>query len=177
MKGIVRIIVTLACLAVVTAATVLLVLRPLNARVEEDREAIEQRRTQLVKLERVARRISDLQKEIHRLEDALAFFEDRLPEEKEIDVILREVWLIAEQKALVARSVRTQTAASQPRYNLQPITISLQGTFESFYEFMLGLERLPRITKIRQMQVAKSPLQEGSVDVDLVMDIFFEKKS
>jgi Tfp pilus assembly protein PilO len=70
---------------------------------------------------------------------------------------------------------RVEVSETMPRYNSQPITLSLEGPFENFYEFLLGLERLPRLTKVRQMQVTKSPLAEGVVQVDLLMDIFFEK--
>ena len=175
MKASVRIIVTVLGMAVVAAAVSFLVVLPLVRRGMADQVATEQRQAQLLKLERVAARINNLKEEIRRLEGALAFFEDRLPEEKEIDVILREVWLIAESKSLTPRSIRTGKPETMPRYNLQPITLSLEGPFTSFYEFLLGLERLPRITKVRQMQVAKSPLTEGVVQVDLLMDIYFEK--
>jgi len=176
MKGITRILLTMLAIVAAAAAVILLVLFPLRQRVASDRETIKERRDQLVKLQRVARRISDLQEEIHRLEGALAFFEDRLPEEREIDVIVREVWLIAEAKSLTSRSIRTQKQEAAPRYNVQPVHVSLEGSFEGFYEFLLGLERLPRITKVRQMQVQRLPLETGTVQADLVVDIFFEKR-
>jgi len=175
MKGPPRILLTVLGLVVVAAAVAVLVIVPALRRTEADRVAIQDRRAQLVKLQRVAARISDLKKEVERLEEALAFFQDRLPEEREINVILREVWLIAESKSLTPRSVRTSASKTMPRYNSQPITLSLEGPFESFYEFLLGLERLPRLTKVRQMQVTKSPMTEGIVQVNLLMDIFFEK--
>lgn len=175
MKGSIRILLTSIGMAALAGLTVFILALPLAAKAEADWTVIQNRRDQLVKLQRVARRISDLRQEITRLEDALSFFEDRLPEEREIDVILREVWLIAESKSLTPRSVRTSTPEVMPRYNSQPITMCLEGDFNSFYEFLLGLERLPRITKVRQMQISKSPLQEGVVRVDLLMDIFFEK--
>lgn len=174
MKGSMRVMLTLAGIVVVAAGVTLLVILPLRARTSSDYAAIEDRRTQLVKLQRVARRINDLQQEITRLEDSLAFFENRLPEEREIDVILREVWLIAEAKSLAARSIRTKASEVMPRYNSQPINMTLEGKFPAFYDFLLSLERLPRITKVRQMQITKSPLAEGEVTVDLMMDIFFE---
>jgi len=175
MKGRTRILLTALGLVAIVALVVALVILPAVRRTDADRAAIQERRAQLVKLQRVAARISDLKKEIQRLEAALAFFEDRLPEEREIDVILREVWLIAESKSLTPRSVRTNQPETMPRYNSLPITLALEGPFESFYEFLLGLERLPRLTKVRQMQVTKSPVTEGVVQVDLLMDIFFEK--
>jgi Tfp pilus assembly protein PilO len=170
-----RIILTSVGMVVVAALVALLVIRPMMERTKADRAAIQECRGQLVKLERVNRRISDLQEEVRRLEGALEFFENRLPAEREVDVILREVWLIAESKSLTPRSIRTTPPQAMPRYNSQPITMALEGRFESFYEFLLGLECLPRITKVRQMQLAKSPLTEGVVQVDLLMDIFFEK--
>jgi len=176
MNGAVRIFLTLVGAVALSATAIFLVVMPMHRHTEENNATIEERRVQLVRLERVSARINDLQKEIGRLRDALAFFEDRLPEVKEIDVILREVWLIAEDKALAARRIQTLPAEVMPRYNCQPITMSLEGPFQGFYEFLLALERLPRITKVRQMQIAKSATQEGDVQVDLLMDIFFEKK-
>jgi Tfp pilus assembly protein PilO len=174
MKGSTRILLAVIVAVVIAGAAGFLVVLPLSRQTNTDRAAIDERRAQLVKLQRVARRISDLQQEVKRLEGALAFFENRLPQEREIDVILREVWLTAEAQSLTTRSIRTTVSQSMPRYNYQPITLVLEGPFEGFYEFLLGLERLPRITKIRQMQITKSPLQEGTVQVELLMDIYFE---
>lgn len=117
MKSSTRILLTLFGIVVVTVAVVFVVVRPLGQRVAADQEAIRDRRDQLVKLQRVARRINDLQEEIKRLEDALAFFEDRLPQQREIDVILREVWVTAEARSLAARSIRTLKVETALRYN------------------------------------------------------------
>jgi Tfp pilus assembly protein PilO len=174
MKGSMRILLTLLGIVVVTVAVVFVVVRPLGQRVAADQEAIRDRRDQLVKLQRVARRIDDLQEEIKRLEDALAFFEDRLPQEREIEVILREVWVTAEARSLAARSIRTMKVEAAARYNAQPISLTLEGPFAGFYEFLLCLEQLPRITKVREMQIQKSPTEPGAVLVDMVVDIFFE---
>ena len=175
MKVSTRVLLTVLAVAVAAVAVLLLVVLPLGRRVESDRAAIQSRRAQLAKLERITRWISDLHGEIRRLEEALEFFENRLPEKREIDVIVREVWLIAEVKSLTSRSIRTEKSERMPRYSVQPVRLALEGRFEGFYEFLLGLERLPRITKVREMQIQKSPTQEGAVRADLVVDIFFEQ--
>jgi Tfp pilus assembly protein PilO len=171
MKGSTRILVTLAAVVFVSAAAAWFLVLPVLRRAEADRAAVDDRRAQLVKLER----INDLQQEVGRLEGALAFFENRLPQEREVDVILREVWVIAEAKSLTPRSIRCAAPELQARYNSQPITLTVEGPFGGFYEFLVGLERLPRLTKIRQMQISKSPMKEGIVQAELLMDIFFEK--
>jgi Tfp pilus assembly protein PilO len=158
------------------AAAVFLLVMPMQRQIEADGAAIEQRRTELVTLDLVTRRITDVQDEIRRLETALASFEGRVPQQREIDVILREVWRIAEARSMLTRSVRTTSPETMPRYSSLPIMISQEGTFEGFYQFLLDLERLPRLTKVRQLQIAKSPADERLVHVDLLMDIFFEKQ-
>jgi len=175
MTGPLRILLTVLGLAIGAGLAAGFVVYPLLQQTAADHEAIRARRAELVKVQRVVHRISDLKQEIKRLEDALAFFEDRLPEEREIDVILREVWLIADAQSLSPRRIQTSRPENHPRYNTQPITMTLDGRFDRFYEFLLGLERLPRITKVRQMQITKSPTEEGVVEVDLLMDIFCEK--
>jgi len=175
MKGSTRIVLTLVAVVFVSAAVTWFFVLPMLKRGESDRAAVDDLHGQLVKLDRVARRINDLQNEVGRLESALAFFENRLPQEREVDVILREVWGIAEAKSLTLRSIRCAAPELQARYSSQPITMTLEGPFEGFYEFMVGLERLPRLTKVRQMQISKSPMKEGVVQAELLMDIFFEK--
>jgi len=175
MTGPLRILLTAVGLAVVAALAGAFGVYPLLEKASADQEAIIARRAELIKVQRVVSRISDLKQEIKRLKDALAFFEDRLPEEREIDVILREVWLIADSKSLSPRRIQTDRPENGDRYNTQPITMTLEGGFGEFYEFLLGLEQLPRITKVRQMQITKSPAQEGVIEVDLLMDIYCEK--
>jgi len=175
MSGPVRIVLSAVAMTAVMALVGTFVVWPLLQQASDDQAAIRQRREELVKLERVARQITDLKQEIQRLEDALAFFEDRLPARREIDVILKEVWRIASSKSLTPRRIETKAVETQARYGSQPITMTMEGRFDHFYEFLLGLERLPRITRVRQMQITKSPMNEGVVQVDLLMDIFCEK--
>lgn len=175
MKASVRILITVVAIVVVAVSVALFVVLPILRNVDSNRVAIADRHQKLAKLQEVTRRITNLQDEIARLEDALRFFDSRLPAETEIDVILREVWVIAESKLLTARSIRTRKTEVAARYNAQPITMTFEGPFEGFYEFLLGLERLPRITNVREMVVQKSPTLEGHVQADITVDIFFER--
>jgi len=170
-----RILVTVIAAAALAAAVAFFVILPMRNQAEENRAAIAERQGQLTRLQRVAQRINDLNQEVARLESALAFFENRLPQQREIDVIVREVSKIAEATALTTRSIRTTAGEDLPRYNSQPITMTLEGPFNGFYEFLLGIEQLPRITKVRQIQISKVPLKEGVVQAELLMDIFYEK--
>jgi type IV pilus assembly protein PilO len=175
-SGSARIVITVIGIAVLAAGATFLVAMPMHRKIAENSTAIAERQSQLVQLQNVSNQITGIQDEIRRLQEALSFFEHRLPQEREIDVILRQVWRIAEAKTLVPRSVRTSTPETLARYSSQPITLSLEGTFEGFYDFLLGLEQMPRLTKVRQMQITKMPADDATVQADILMDIYFEKQ-
>jgi type IV pilus assembly protein PilO len=170
-----RILVAVAAVVVLAGAVGALAIYPMCRTMRANTAVTAERRDRLVKLQEVSQRITDLQQEVKRLEGALQFFDSRLPAETEIDVILREVWVTAESKGLTPRSVRTKKPEPGPRCNAQPITMTFEGPFDSFYQFLLGIEQLPRITKVRELSMQKSPTQEGHMLVDMTVDIFFEK--
>jgi Tfp pilus assembly protein PilO len=176
MSGLTRILMTTVLAVVLGGGIVFFVGGPLRRQTAADNAALEERRTQLVSLQEVAKTITNIKDEIGRLQEALNFFDHRLPKEREIDVILRQVWQIAESKSLTPRSVRTTAPETLARYSSQPIMLSMEGSFEGFYDFLIGLEQMSRLTKVRQMQITKVPTDDNLVSADLLMDIFFEKQ-
>jgi type IV pilus assembly protein PilO len=51
--------------------------------------------------------------------------------------------------------------------------MELHGNFNSYYAFLLELEQLDRITKIRELELKKSD-REGQTEATFVMSIFFQ---
>jgi type IV pilus assembly protein PilO len=132
------------------------------------------KQTALVNLRSSTAGIDDLGHKIDELQRAIAFFESKLPQEKEVDKILKEVWQMAEQNALTTRTVKTQKSERGPNYSEQPITMALSGDFNGFYSFLLALEKLPRITRVTQMKLEKIQERDGSMTAQLTLSIFFE---
>jgi len=62
-------------------------------------------------------------------------------------------------------------------YIEQPLEMKLVGNFNSFYSFLLELEKLPRIMKIRQLKLDKQKNNDGQVTADMVMSIFFQNEA
>jgi Tfp pilus assembly protein PilO len=176
MKGSTRILITVAVLAVVAIATVMVAVLPMRQQAADNMGVIQQRRGELVKLQQVTSRINDLKSEIDRLEVSLKTFEGRLPENRKCDEVLSEVWKTAEANGLIPRSVRTSPVETNTQCSFQPVAVTVDGQFDAFYQFLMGLERMPRIAKVRTMQIAKTPRTEGLVQADLLVDIFFERK-
>jgi type IV pilus assembly protein PilO len=155
-------------------ATYFLVFAKGQARREALLAEISSKQTALANLKSSTAGIDDLGHKIDELQKAIAFFEGKLPQEREVDKILKEVWQMAEANNLVTRTVKTQKSERGPNYSEQPITMALAGDFNGFYSFLLQLEKLPRITRVTQMKLEKMQERDGSMTASLTLSIFFE---
>jgi len=137
-------------------------------------KAIKAKQVALVNLRSATSGIDDLGRKIDELQQAITFFESKLPQEKEVDKILKEVWQMAEANSLQTKTIKTLKSERGVNYSEQPITLSLAGDFSGFYSFMLQLEKLPRITRVTQMKLEKISDQDGQMQAQMTLSIFFE---
>lgn len=159
------------------------VFKPDNERNGKMMAEIQNRQSKLASLNKATATIGDLKNEIDSLGEAVKFFRSKLPNEKEIDKVLREVWRIAEANKLTTKSIRPLKATPEQLitdpngpYAEQPITIQLEGPFQGFYEFLLALEAQPRIVRIQQMSIERpQKADEGMVKANCTLSIFFER--
>jgi Tfp pilus assembly protein PilO len=63
---------------------------------------------------------------------------------------------------------------SNSGYVEQPLKMELVGDFNSFYSFLLELEKLDRIMKFRELKLDKQKKVEGQMSANLVVSIFFQ---
>ncbi len=156
------------------AAAYFLVFQPRNAQISEARREIAAKQGKLKQLETATRTISDLGTEIDRLTGAIELFEQKLPAEREVEVILKEVWEMAARAKLVPKSVRTDKPVAAAAYSELPIRMTLVGDFDGFYNFILDLEKVSRITQTPKLQIKKINSDEGQLQADVVLSIFFD---
>ena len=55
--------------------------------------------------------------------------------------------------------------------------MKLVGNFTSFYSFLLELEKLPRIMKLRELKLEKERNGEGEIGAEFILSIFFQNKT
>ncbi len=162
--------------------------RPRNKHNADMLEQIQAKQSRLQELNRVTAQLGDLKQEIADLEEAIGFFESKLPSEKEIDKVLKEVWKTAEENDLTAKSIRTSSKTHSADsftnpggpHAEQPIVMVLQGDFMGFYAFLQALERQPRIMRIASMTLTKpekKDLPEGTMEAEIELSVFFETES
>jgi Tfp pilus assembly protein PilO len=162
-------------------------LAPRQRRQEELKQKIQAKQVKLDKLfekKRLTGAIGDLRKQIAEGKEAVAIFRSRLPDEKEIDQIVREVWRLAKSNELSPTSLRTipprkgkQFTAIDGPHGEQPVLIQIEGDFNGLYSFMLDMEAQSRIMRIRQMTLKKpEKTHGGQVSATIEFSIFFERK-
>jgi type IV pilus assembly protein PilO len=135
---------------------------------------IHSKQTALGNLQQATAGIDDLNRKCDELQKAITFFESKLPQEKEVDKILKEVWQMAEANQLTTKTIKTMRSERGASYSEQPIQMNLAGDFNGFYSFLLQLEKLPRITRVTDMQLQKINDRDGAMQAQMTLSIFFE---
>ena len=159
----------------------LMVFVPQNKQNEQMMSEIKARQTKLRALRKATAAVGDLREEIQTLEKAIGFFNSKLPSEREIDKVLREVWLLAQANQLQAKMISTEVKGAgliDPKapQGEQPFEIVLTGDFLGLYTFMLALENQPRITRVREMKLSGDATTPGQVNAKFTMSVFYDRK-
>lgn len=138
------------------------------------REDTDAKRHKLEELREATKRIVDINSKIADLQKQIRFFESRLPKQSETGSIVAKIDEQARGRhQLTVGRISAMRPDKAAGFFELPVKINMQGDFRSFYEFMLQTERLPRITRVNQMHLAKMAEQDGSMTADMTLSIYF----
>ncbi|HUT47089.1 MAG TPA: type 4a pilus biogenesis protein PilO [Sedimentisphaerales bacterium] len=151
-------------------------IKPANTHLAEVKGRVDTKFAQLTKFQQATVAAEDLSKQLEQLQEAIGFFESRLPPKSQIHEVLEQVTVIAQKEGLKPKTIRTLKDKNNSGYIEQPLKMELQGNFSSFYSFLLELENLPRIMKIRELKLEKQTTDEGQIAADFIVSIFFQNK-
>ena len=149
-------------------------IKPANENLTTQRATMEVQKAKLDELERATVAAEDLSEQLKKIEGAIEVFESKLPPTSEIHTVLQDVTLIAQRHGLTPKTIRTLKNEENRGYIEQPLEMELDGNFNSYYAFLLELEKLDRITKIRELKLKKKSKSEGQTEARFVMSIFFQ---
>ena len=151
-------------------------IKPANKHLAEVKNRVDVKYAQLAKFQQASAAAEDLSKQLEQLQEALGVFESRLPPKSQIHEVLEQVTVIAQKEGLKPKTIRTLNNKNNSGYIEQPLKMELEGNFSSFYSFLLELENLPRIMKIRELNLEKQTDGEGQIGADFIVSIFFQNK-
>lgn len=171
-----------AVLIAVPIASYFFVFKPRNEEIAKARAEISAKNVRLDNLRRLTSRIGDLGREIVEREEELERLNQKLPDREGVDRILEQVTQLAQKSNLAVRSVKGEKVAPAGMAMELPLKTTIEGSFDGFYQFLLDVEALPRITRIHQMKISKlglGPRDEpnqmvgGSMRAEFTLSIYF----
>lgn len=151
--------------------------KPANQRLAAAKQRVEGKRAKLAEFEQATAKTDDLNKQLEQLQEAVRFFESKLPPTSEVHKILEQVTVIAQKQGLKPKTIRTLQQKNNSGYVEQPLNMKLVGNFTSFYSFLLEMEKLPRIMKLRELKLEKANDAEGQVGAEFIVSIFFQNNA
>jgi type IV pilus assembly protein PilO len=135
---------------------------------------IDRKQKALADLDRARVGIDDLKKKIDELQQAITFFETKLPESREMDKVLAQVTKLARDNGLEQRTFKSGKSPQAANYSEQEIEMTLAGDFEGFYVYLQQLERFERLTRVTRMDLTKMNERDGAMEAKVTLSIFFE---
>jgi len=152
------------------------IFQPQNRRIDEAKDEIVHKQQMLAQLRQETARSESLEEINASLQGRIDEIEARLPSNKEVDQIVRQVSQLAVESGLDSPSLQNEKTLTAARYLEQPLKITTEGTFDGFYDFLLSLERLPRITRVVDMKVTESRDEEKDIKAEFTLSIYFREE-
>ncbi len=153
------------------------VFKPRNEQIAQARKEIEHKELMLEKLRAASAQSADLARENEEILKEIELVQSRLPTDKEVDVILRQVSELATENDLKLARVKAGRAITANAYMEQPLEMLITGNFDNYYNFLLELEQLKRITRLPQMNLKAAREQNGQMEAEFTLSIYFEPTS
>lgn len=169
-----RELVILLVLVAMPLASYWYVFRPRNEVIEQAKLEIVHKEQMLQKLSEATARTADLVAANEEIKKGIEVIESRLPSDREVDVILQQVADLARGHNLTLPKFRTDKPVKYATYNELPLEVKIVGDFESFYAFMLDLENIDRITRVPELDIIRSDKEEGQMEANFTLSIYFE---
>jgi type IV pilus assembly protein PilO len=150
-------------------------IKPANNSLHQTQQRIKSKKQKLSEIENIKIAAEDISKRLENLENTIKVLESRLPPSSEVHKVLKQVTTIAQRQGLDATTIRTMDKKNNSGYIEQPLKIQLKGEYLGFYSFLLEMEELPRIMRLRQLKLIKQRKKEGKVSVEMIISVFFEE--
>ena len=171
-----------AVLIAVPIASYFFVFKPRNEEIAKARAEINAKQVRLENLRRLTSRIGDLGREIVEREEELERLNQKLPDREGVDRILEQVTQLAQKSNLAVRSVKGEKVVPAGMAMELPLKTTIEGNFDGFYQFLLDVEALPRITRVHSMKISKlgmgprdnpDEMVGGSMRAEFTLSIYF----
>ena len=169
-------------LMAVPIASFFFVFKPRNELINQAKTEIQLKQSRLDRLAARTERLDDLGLAIANGRESIKLIEQKLPDQKGVDEILQQVWQIAKRNQQTVKSVKSKKMLPAALYMELPLEMEMEGDFDGFYQFLLELENLPRITRIHSLNLERlvrkssgdEDIRPGMAKAKFTLSIYFE---
>ncbi len=154
-----------------------LVFRPQNAAIDAAKRDVAHKRELLEKLKAYTSKNQDLVKANEDMDRRIHVIEDRLPSDKEVDSIVRQVSDVAVACSLNSPTVANVKPRQEAMYMEQPLDMTLSGNWSGFYDFLAKVEQLPRLTRISNMVLRRDDKGDGDMKAEFTISIYYQQSA
>jgi Tfp pilus assembly protein PilO len=155
-------------------ASFFLVFQPENRDIDGAKREIEHKRSVLTKLREETAKSKDLERTNKEIQDRIEAIEARLPSKKEVEAVVRQVADLAVAAGLDVPQLKSGKALKTASYMEQPLELSTQGAFNGFYDFLLKLEQLARITRMTDLKIKRHQETDGVMQATFTLSIYYQ---
>jgi len=175
MNGSLRKVLFLGVLLAIVIASYFLYFAPANRRIAVARQEIEHKNSMLEKLRLATSKTDDLQQANQEIRQSIEEIQSRLPSGKEMPDVLRQVTTLAAKTGLEVPKFVTSDKPIQTGLAMeQQMDVEIKGDFDGFYQFLLEVERLPRISRIPELDISRSDKVDGEMKAKMKLSIYYE---
>jgi len=169
-----------AALLGVPVASFFMVFRPQSREISRATREIQVRKEKLGQLQAVTAQAPDLVRATEEIKLSISQIEARMPSSKELDNVLRDVATIATKCGLrIPKFNRVEQVLTAGSAQEQQLDVEIAGEFTGFYDFLLEIEKLPRITRLTDMKLERvadvDKSKDGSLRAHFKLSIYYQQ--
>lgn len=150
------------------------VFRPQTAEIKRAKADVEHMESMLKKLQEETARNKDLVRANEETQRMVKTVEERLPSNKDIDALVRQVSDMAVESGLTPPAMRSAKILPAGQYFEQPVDMELSGSFAGFQAFMERVEKMPRITRVHDLKLEAGMTDDVEVRSTFTLSIYFQ---
>lgn len=122
-----------------------------------------------------AQGLTSLAVEVDRLRLKLERFNKKLPKTPGLGEFINDTAERSSQFAIKKLMHQPGMMRRLDLYGEIPIVMSFEGEFTNVFGFVRQLEEMPRLTRVKSLQIKAKDGKQGQVDVNLAMNIYFSE--
>ncbi len=139
------------------------------------RSEIERRQTDLEANRDAGARLAAVTANVERTKLRLDRFNRKLPRQEELGQFVKEITNLSQQASLRRLSNQPGEVKRRDVFSERPIALSFEGNFNDVFTFLRQAEEMQRLTRVRSLNVRSIDAQQGMVDVQVVLSIYFSE--